>query len=530
MKRLLTLLCLLGLLQPLSATQPNVVLIVCDDLNDFITDMDGHPQALTPNLRRLAESGVSFRHAYANNPVCAPSRSSFLTGIYPHDSKNFSFDKWYQNPVLENSKTLMEHFSDNGYYVTGSGKLMHHHLRKTWQHFEHQADYGPMAFDGEKPVVHPSVPAPFNTLGKVIGTYAPLSDVPFKDSDNPDAGWVYTVKPETGWKPTYKKLRYSSETDRDPTPDERNALWAAEQITQLTEQADDQPFFLAVGFIRPHTPLVAPKEFFDLFPLDTVKIPTIQPNDLSDTHYVQALSRKKPNGKFEERKGFKHFRLLKESYPSPEEGLKAFTQAYLACIAAADANIGRVIDAVDNSPERDNTIIVFVSDHGWHMGEKDFIAKSTLWEESTRIPFIVRAPGVSAAGQIAEQPISLIDLYPTLIDLCSLQGDTRKNSKGAALGGHSIRPFLQDPKNGTWDGSDAAISVIYAGADSNNKPERQHWSVRTERWRYIHYNNGQEELYDHDIDTNEWKNLADNPEFKQVKKELQARLPSAAGI
>ena len=524
MKTLLNLLLLCLLANALTAARPNVVLIVCDDLNDFVTGFDGHPQSVTPNLEAFARSGVAFAHAYANNPVCAPSRSSFLTGIYPHDSRNFFFDKWFENPVLKNSKTIMEHFRDNGYYVTGSGKVMHHHKRSLWDDFEHQADYGPMAFDGKKVVAHPSVPAPFSSLGNVIGSYAPLSDVPFEESGNPDAGWVYTVKPKTGWKPTYEKLRYTSETDRDPTPDERNAYWAADKIKELSQHESDQPFFLAVGFIRPHTPLIAPKEFFDRFPLDAVKIPTIKPNDLADTHYTGAVSPRSGKGKKVEQKGFKHYRRLKESYPTPEDGLKAFTQAYLACIAAADANIGRVIDAVDNSPLKENTIIVFVSDHGWHMGEKDFIAKGTLWEESTRIPFIVRAPGITQAGQMAQHPISLIDLYPTLIDLCGLEGDTRKNSQGAKLGGHSIRPFLQNPESGTWDGPNAALSVIYAGKSAENVPEKQHWSVRTERWRYIRYNNGQEELYDHDNDPNEWTNLAGSPEYTAVRKALNEEI------
>ncbi len=193
-----------------AAERPNVVLIVCDDLNDFVTGMGGHPQAKTPHIAKLADSGVSFRRAYSNAPVCAPSRSSFLTGVYPHTSRNFSFAKWYENPVLKNSKTLMEHFADNGYQVIGSGKLMHHHLPETWGEFKHKADYGPFVYDGEARVAHPSVPEPFRSIGPVDGSFAPLSDVPFGPHAGDNKGWIYGT-----WGKN-EPLHYASEEDRDP--------------------------------------------------------------------------------------------------------------------------------------------------------------------------------------------------------------------------------------------------------------------------------------------------------------------------
>ena len=159
--------------------KPNVVLIVCDDLNDYVTGMSGHPQASTPHIARLAQSGVAFKRAYSNNPICAPSRSSFLTGIYPHTSKNLFWDKWFENPVLKNSRTIMEHFGDNGYHVAGSGKLMHHHRPSEWSEFKFKADYGPFVYDSKERVAHPSVPQPFQGIGHVDGSFAPLSDLPY---------------------------------------------------------------------------------------------------------------------------------------------------------------------------------------------------------------------------------------------------------------------------------------------------------------------------------------------------------------
>lgn len=509
------------------AKQPNVVLIVCDDLNDYITGIPGqtgHPQAKTPNVQKLAKSGVAFRRAYSNNPVCAPSRSSFLTGLYHHTSKNLFWDDWNKNPIQKNSKTLMEYFSDNGYHTAGTGKLMHHFHRHVWDEFARRADYGPFVHDGENTIAHPSVPKPFNDIGAVDGSFAPLSDVPFADDGNSLSGWVYNEN----W--VSKPMRYTSETDRDPTPDERNAQWAADRIKRFAEEDNGKPFFLGVGFIRPHTPLHAPKKYFDLFPLESVQLPVIKPGDAHDTHMKDLYD--------QDVKGFRYYRWLNESYTDPDEGLRRFTQAYLACVAAVDDCIGQVIEAVDNSPFKDNTIIVLVSDHGWQMGQKDFLFKNSPWEEATRIPFVVRAPGVTKPGGVAEHPISLIDLYPTLVDLCGLKGDTRKNEKGAPLDGFSVRPFLEEPISGKWDGPEAALTMLHAGENATikqpeehyNNPSKQSFSLRTKRWRYIRYYNGMEELYDHANDPREWTNLANNPEFISVKRDLYKQLQKQTNL
>jgi arylsulfatase A-like enzyme len=409
----------------------------------------------------------------------------------------------------------MEHFRDNGYHVAGTGKLMHHHLRSVWSEYKHRADYGPFVYDGKNRVAHPSVPQPFNSIGAVDGSYAPLSDLPYGPDHEGDKGWI------TGSWGTIKKFIYFDEDNRDLTPDERNAVWAENRIKEFAKLKNDKPFLLCVGFIRPHTPLHVPKRFFDMFPMESVKIPQIKSNDADDCYFSDVFT--------SNQKGLRYFRLLKESYPDLESGIKAFTQAYLASVAAVDECVGRVIDAVDNSMLKENTIIIVTSDHGWNMGEKDYLFKNALWEESTRVPLIIRAPGITEHGGIAEQPVSLIDLYPTLINLCGLKGDTRKNEKGAPLDGYSLRPFLDNPKNGIWGGPAAALTMVHADEDAVNKlepnqysdPNYQHWSVRTKRWRYILYNNGSEELYDHDTDPYEWINLSDNNNLGKIKKDLK---------
>lgn len=500
-----------------ASVQPNVVLIVCDDMNDYATTLGGHPQAKTPHIDELASTGVSFRRAYSNNPICAPSRSSFFTGIYPHHSGNFSFDKWFENPVLKNSKTMMEYFRENGYHVVGSGKLMHHHQGKIWSEFEHKADYGPFVFDGKDRVAHPAVPEPFSEIGPVDGSFAPLDDVPFAEDDDPRTGWIYGTWGKTD------PMRYDGPNDRDPTPDERNARWAANRLRAFAQDGSSKPFFLAVGFIRPHTPLHVPKKYFDLFPLDHLALPVILPDDADDTSFAEVLD---PS-----QKGLRYFRLIGESYPDADRGLKVFTQAYLASVAAVDDCIGEVVEAVDRSSLRKNTIVVLTSDHGWQMGQKDYLFKNSPWEESTRIPLIIRAPGVTRSGGVAEHPVSLIDLYPTLIDLCGLSGETRKSEQGAPLDGHSMRPFLEDPKSCQWDGPGGALSMIYLGksrkkytARQRQQPENQHWSYRTHSWRYILYNNGEEELYHHQDDPHEWHNLADSPECETIKNSLRRKM------
>jgi iduronate 2-sulfatase len=500
-----------------TAKRPNVLLIVCDDLNDFVTGYGGHPQARTPNVARLAATGVCFTRAYSNNPICAPSRSSFLTGIYPHTSKNHHFAKWFRNPVLKNSRTLMDYFRMNGYLTVGTGKLMHHHRPEEWTEFGYKADYGPFYYKDGKRLAHPHVPEPYATIGCVDGSYGPLEDIPPADKRGKDEGWIYGK-----WAKTPERLHLRNGTDRDPTPDERNAAWVAQRIEQLAKADSDRPFLLGVGFIRPHTPLVVPQKYFDLFPIKDVKLPVRKEGDNEDTGMKDVAG---PNAK-----GPKYFQMIRESYSGTLEGLRAFTQAYLASIAAVDDCIGQVLQALDRSPFRDNTIVVLTSDHGWNMGEKDWLFKMSLWEESCRVPLIIRAPGVARPGGRAGHPVALVDLYPTLADLCGLKGDTRKNDHGAALDGHSMRPFLQDPENGTWDGPDAALSMVYAGVEYEKISEMQHFSVRTRDFRYIRYNNGFEELYDHRNDPYEWTNLVGRPEHEKTRQALRRKLDTMTGL
>ncbi len=514
-----------------AADKPNVILIVCDDLNDYVEDLGGHPQAQTPNIERLCKSGVSFRQAHCNIPICAPSRSSFLTGLYPHTSCNFGFDRWDQNEVLKNSRTIMDHFRANGYYTLGTGKLMHHLNRKEWADYGNPADYGPFAFDGNEQVAHPEVPSPYRDIGTIDGSFGPLVNLTDRTfADGKSYSW------QTGNWQKMRSLRVDSSDDRDMTADELNGKWAVDTLHKLANQPSDKPFFVGVGFIRPHTPLIVPERFFKQFPLDSIQIPVIKPGDVEDTHArsVRGIpAGKEPDSERTEDMGSRLFANLVASYDSRDEALRRFIQAYLASVASVDEQIGLILDVVDQSSLRNNTIIILTSDHGWGMGEKDYLYKNSLWQESTQVPLVVRAPGIAKAGGVADHPVSLIDLYPTLIDLCGLTGETMKNEKGRPLDGHSLRPFLKNPQTDQWSGPDEALTALYKWA-RNYDPAEQSYSLRSKDWRYIRYSNGKEELYHNAEDPYEWNNLADNPKYssrlKTFRQRLQARLPKPGAV
>jgi iduronate 2-sulfatase len=511
---------------------PNIVLIMVDDLNDSPEIFNGHPQTKTPNIKKLASSGVSFLKAYSNNPICGPSRSSLISGVYPHNSSNFWQESWLKNEVLSNTKTIMEKFKENGYNVIGSGKILHQNKKEIWSEFEYNTDFGPVAYKGQhkkgkKGISHPDVPKPYRTVrevgccnmngGQIDGSFGPLKNVKNLKMDGEQLSWAY------GGSRGYKEFKYNSEEDRDLTPDEINAQWAEDRLKKLAKSNDDKPFFLAVGFVRPHTPLIAPQKYFDMYPLEDIQLANILENDKDDTffHLEDQFETKDRRTR-----SIESYINLVKSYKDPKEGLKRFTQAYLACVSAVDDNIGQVMKVIDNSKLKDNTIVILVSDHGWTMGEKDHVYKNSLWEESTRIPMTIRAPGVSKPNSKVEHPVSLIDIYPTLLDLAGLDNKTVKNEKGKPLDGHSLKPFLEDPNTEKWNGPKGALSVVYSSDKNKNNTANHHYSLRTKDWRYIIYDSGNEELYNNSSDPKEWNNLLYNKthpkrnEMVEILKEI----------
>ena len=422
----------------------------------------------------------------------------------------------------------MDHFRANRYHTLGTGKLTHHLVRNQWKDFGHRADYGPFAFDGTTASAHPDVPAPFREIGEIDGSFGPL--IPLTDRTSAEGK---PLQWQTGDWSSKRILRVDSEEDRDRTGDELNTEWAVENLQKLAAENNGKPFFMGVGFVRPHTPLIVPQKFFDLFPLDSIELPKIRPGDVEDTfaRTVRGLEGgQEPDASRSEDMGTRLFANLVASYPSQDEALRRFIQAYLACVAAVDDEIGKILDALDATGFADNTVVVLTSDHGWGMGEKDYLYKNSLWQESTRVPLIIRAPGLAKAGGKAAHPVSLIDVYPTLIDVCGLSADTMKNGKGHALDGHSLKPFLTDPTTTDWTGPDAALTALYKWRTKYD-PAEESYSLRFKDWRYIRYENGKEELYHTTEDPHEWTNLAEDPAFadqlKTFRTKLAARVPES---
>jgi len=429
---------------------PNVLFIAVDDLNDWTDLLKGHPNAKTPNLDRLSRMGMRFTNAHCSAPACNPSRASILSGLLPSTSGFYeNAQYWGNTPKLQEAVFLPQYFRQNGYKTYGNGKIFH---------------------KGGKPIP-PDCWDEHSSIGK--GPNPEMSKRPLNGLDLPS-------KTNFDWGP-------SDEVLPEEMPDWAVASYAIDKLNHPS----DKPHFITAGFIKPHLPWYAPRCYFDQFPIEEITRPTVKENDLDDIP---------PIGKIMAWHGGDYRRVL-----AVDGAWEAGVQAYLACIKLVDDNLGRILDAYDRSPEKDNTIIVLWSDHGWHLGEKEHWRKFTLWEESTRVPLVIVAPGITAPGSICDAPVSLLDLYPTLVELCGLP--ERKN-----LDGHSLIQLLRNPST-KWN----HVAVTLNGFKNA--------SVRDSRWRYISYCDGTEELYDHKVDPNEWNNLAGNPEYDSVKKRLDALIP-----
>jgi len=428
--------------------RPNILLIAIDDLNDWVTCLGGHPQAKTPHIDGLAGRGVLFANAHCQAPVCNPSRASLMTSLYPETSGIYFLNpEIAQSPVAKAAATMPERFAAEGYRVMGGGKLFH--SRENARYFKDYA--GAMGGFG---------PLPKNKLSK----------------RKEHRLWDWGAFPDS---------------DQE-MPDHQLAQWAA---GELGAQAAGEPFFLAVGFYRPHVPMYAPQKWFDLHPLEQVQLPAIRDDDLADlSSYAINLTR------------LEHIAPTQEWMKENGEWRHA-VQSYLASVSFVDACVGIVLEALAASPHADNTIVVLFSDHGFHLGEKERWAKRSLWEDSTRVPVAMVAPGFGS-GQVCEKPVGLIDLYPTLVDLAGLAPDPKHE-------GHSLKPLLED--------SQAAWPHF---ARTSFGPGNV--ALRSERYRYIRYLDGSEELYDHEKDHNEWTNLVGRAGIGAVIAEHVRQLPKSA--
>jgi len=500
------------------AGKPNVVFIIVDDLNDMPLQPDGKPLVPTPNIDRLKAQGVTFTNAHTNDPLCAPSRASMHFGLYPQTTSLYWFEDWRDNGILKESVSLIENLADGGYSLYGTGKIYHGDQTGLFENYGYGGNIGPWPWDGRKETKRGFLPHPQQLYFyegedadmdyKWEHVFGPISAVPDWPADESNGipgykGWVSSGKP---WK-------YVNDQDRDPMPDELGTAWTSAVFSQKHEK----PFALFHGISKTHTPLYAPQEYFDRFPLDSIVLPTVDPNDLDDVS--PALGN-------ETLYGFRRYKMLFRH--EDKELFRKWLQAYMACVSFVDDQVGDILDALEASPFRDNTVVFFTSDHGFHVGEKNFLYKGSLWEPSTRVPLIIAGVDGSAKGETCEHPVSLIDIYPTFNDLFGLNEDPNADGNGYDLEGYSLAPLIMNPENGEWSGPDVAISTIPGKNHMHHRIYEgtlyPHFSVRGKRWRYSLTSNGGEELYDHEKDPYEWRNLAHNPEYAFVKAGLKTQL------
>jgi arylsulfatase A-like enzyme len=427
---------------------PNVLFIAIDDLNDWVGCLDGRPWAKTPNIDALAQRGTVFTNAHCQAPLCNPSRTSLLTGLRPSTTGVYGLLPGIRAvAALKDRRTLPQAFAARGYWTFCSGKIFHDGAipwDRRHDEFQTWEERGPMPFPPKKLV------------------------------ETPDAirAMDWGVFPETD----------------DSQADHKIASAA---IAGLKAAPADRPFFVAAGFRLPHVPCFASQKWFDLHPEETLEMPPVKDDDRDDVPpFAWYLHWKLPEPRLSWLRSAHQWRHL--------------VRSYRATVSYMDSEVGRLLDALKDSGKQDDTLVVLWSDHGWHLGEKGITGKNTLWERSTRVPLVFAGPGVAKGGRCVE-PVELLDLYPTLIDLVGLPPT-------GGLEGHSLAAQLKD----------ANAPRPWPAITTSNQGNH---SVRTRNWRYVRYADGSEELYDHRDDPNEWTNLARSPVHAETLRELARQLP-----
>jgi uncharacterized sulfatase len=432
----------------------NVLFIAVDDMNNDL-GCYGDPLVKSPNIDRLAKLGVRFDKAYCQFPLCSPSRSSLMTGLRPSTTRVFNL-QYHFRTGLPDVVTLPQMFKKNGYYAARVGKIYH---------YGNPGDIGTSGLDD---------PPSWNHVVNPAGRDKTVLE--------PD---ITNYTPKRGLGSAMCFLADGKGKDEEHT-DGKVAL----EGVKLLEDNKDKPFFIAVGFYKPHTPYVAPKKYFDLYPIDKIQMP-MEPEGHLKNVPAPALTSTAP---------WPYFGVSKDK-------ARECKQAYYAAISFVDAQIGKLLATMDRLKLWENTIVVFWSDHGYHLGQHGLWMKQSLFEESARVPMIIVAPGVKGNGKDCGRTVEFVDLYPTLADLAGLTPP--KNLEGA-----SLKPLLEDT---TKEWARPAYSQVQRGAFPG-------YSVRTERWRYTEWDDGKQgaQLYDHDADPHEFNNLASDPKHAKVVEELKA--------
>jgi iduronate 2-sulfatase len=438
--------------------KPNVLFISVDDMNCDL-GCYGHPQVKSPNIDRLAARGVCFDRAYCQFPLCSPSRSSLMTGLRPDTTKVYDLKKHFRE-VLPEVVTLPQLFQKHDYFVARVGKIYH---------YGNPGQIGTPGLDD--PVSwHEAI----NPRGR----------------DKDEESKIINRTPGRGLGSSFTFL------PADGTDEEQTDGKVATEVIRLMEKQGDRPFFLAAGFYRPHCPYVAPKKYFDLYPLESISVPEVSKEWAAGVPRP-ALASTRPWPSFG---------------VSREQAIES-KRAYYAAISFVDSQIGRLLDALDRLQLTDKTIIVFWSDHGYHLGEHGLWMKQSLFENSARAPLIIASPSQKAKGQGSPRVVEFVDIYPTVADLAGLKPPEN-------LAGVSVRPLLDEPK-AKWERP--AYTQVMRGQFPG-------YTVRTERYRYTEWNGGKNgvELYDYEVDPAEEKNLAAEPKYADTVATMKKLLPPLA--
>ena len=443
----------------------NIVYIAVDDLNRWVGCLGG--QAKTPNIDRLASQGMLFTNAHCVVPACNPSRVAIMTGLRPETTDQYiNAGNFREKPGNANRITMPQYLRQHGYEAVAAGKIFHHPRGKA-----------------EEP--HPfSDDISWNYQNKNnVGTTG--HELYLDEYDQ--AKWLEGAMRKEGagkegasyiskfgiWGVTPQK--------KEETADYQNAVFSAEYLSKPHEK----PFFLACGIFRPHSPQLAPQEFFDMYPLESVKVHDLPEDDMLDIpEHIR-----------------KNFSTEFVGHVKAKDQLQKAIQGYLASVSFADACIGKVLEGLENGPNKDNTVVVLWTDHGWQLGHKDRWEKFSLWDIATNTPLIIKHPKKNIASKRIDQPVSLLDLYPTMMDFVGLE-------KPSDLEGVSLAPFIQDEN---YQRPEPAI-ITY---------EEGNQSVRKDGLNYIRYKNGTEEFYDHTKDKMEYNNIINDESYASKKEALK---------
>lgn len=438
-------------------SKPNVLFIAVDDLNNWIAPIDNFSNVKTPNFDRLAKMGVTFTNAHVQAPLCGPSRASIMTGLRPSTTGIYGMTpdneiRRVGNPATKDITFLPEYFQQNGYHTMGIGKLFHVHAPDSL----------------------------FNESGGRVKGFGPYPKERFVWDGRGKGIKGIHGRTNTDW---------GAFPEQDSLmPDHASANWAIERL----HRNYDKPFFLGLGFLRVHVPLYVPQKWFDLYPLEAIETPPYKADDLNDIPPVGMQINDLP--------------MMPSTEWAKENGeWKKIVQAYLACISYVDFELGRVLDAIENSEHADNTVIVLWSDHGYRLGEKGTFAKHALWETATKAPLMFAGPNLPKGKKI-DAPVEMLSIYPTLLELSGLPAYKRNE-------GESLVSLIQSDK---INQKNYALTTF--GKDNH--------AIKKDGFRYIQYEDKTEEFYDHNKDPNEWTNQANNPIYASKIAELKKLLPT----